>query len=72
MEQNKTFELVFNKEWQQNSKYVIGYDHYDKNSGSFSVGVVSKPKPEFAVKKIKGFKRIVTLGYSYIVEKLIK
>ena len=39
---------------------------------TFIVGekVETKPKKEYGIKKIKGFNRVVNIGWSYIIEKL--
>lgn len=46
----------------------MGCDPYDENSNSFSVGVISTPKREWGIKKIRGFKRLIELGWTYTVE----
>ena len=62
MESNQTFKITLNE------KYIAGFDPYDENSTSFSVGVMSKPKQQFGIKRIKGFRRVVEVGWSYVVE----
>lgn len=62
MENKETFKLTLDK------KYIAGFDTYDENSNSFSVGFMYKPKQQFAIKKIRGFKRVVNIGWSYVVE----
>ena len=63
----QTFTLVFDKEY-----YLGGFDPYDKDSvsQSFSAKIKIKPKKEYGIKKIKGFNRVVNIGWSYIIEKL--
>ena len=63
----QTFTLVFDKEC-----YLGGFDPYNKDSvsQSFSAQIKTKPKQQYGIKKIKGFNRIVNLGWSYIIEKL--
>ena len=56
------FKLTFD------SKYIMGYDPYNEDLNPISVGVTSKPKKEWGIKKIRGFKRVVELGWSYNVE----
>ena len=72
MKVNKqTFTLVFEKEFQQ-VNYIAGFDPYNKDSvsQSFSAKIKTKPKKEYGIKKIKGFNRVVNIGWSYIIEKL--
>ena len=72
MKVNKqTFTLVFEKEFQQ-VNYIAGFDPYDKDSvsQSFSAKIKTKPKKEYGIKKIKGFNRVVNIGWSYIIEKI--
>lgn len=59
-----TFKLIFNGD------YIMGYDPYEENSKS-SLGVISTPKKEWGIKKIRGFKRVVELGWTYNV-KIVK
>lgn len=66
MRNKETFKIILPKD-----RYVVGFDPYNENSNSFSVGVMTKPKQEFGIKKIRGFRRVVSIGWSYIVE-LIK
>ena len=68
----QTFTLVFDKEFQQGEYYVGGFDPYNKDSVSQSFGakIQTKPKKEYGIKKIKGFNRVVNIGWSYIIEKL--
>ena len=63
----QTFTLVFDKEY-----YLGGFDPYDKDSASqsFLAQIKTKPKKEYGIKKIKGFNRVVNIGWSYIIEKL--
>ena len=63
----QTFTLVFDKEY-----YLGGFDPYDKDSvsQSFSAQIKTKPKKEYGIKKIKGFNRVINIGWSYIIEKL--
>ena len=63
----QTFTLVFDKEY-----YLGGFDSYDKDSvyQSFSAQIKTKPKQQYGIKKIKGFNRVVNIGWSYIIEKL--
>ena len=59
----QTFTLVFDKEY-----YLGGFD--PSVSQSFSAKIKTKPKKEYGIKKIKGFNRVVNIGWSYIIEKL--
>ena len=63
----QTFTLVFDKEY-----YLGGFDPYNKDSvsQSFSAQIKTKPKQQYGIKKIKGFNRVVNIGWSYIIEKL--
>lgn len=65
MENNQIFELTLNE------NYISGFDICAKDSTSFSVEVISKPKRQFGIKKIKGFRRVEEIGWSYVT-KLIK
>ena len=72
MKVNKqTFTLVFEKEFQQ-VNYIAGFDPYNKDSVSqpFSAQIKTKPKKEYGIKNIKGFNRVVNIGWSYIIEKI--
>ena len=64
----QTFTLVFGKEFQQGEYYIGGFDPFV--SQSFSVQIKTKPKKEYGIKKVKGFNRVVNIGWSYIIEKL--
>ena len=68
MENRQTFTLVFGKEFQQGEYYIGGFD--PSVSQSFSVKIKTKPKKEYGIKKIKGFNRVVNIGWSYIIEKI--
>ena len=68
MENRQTFTLVFGKEFQQGEYYVGGFD--PSVSQSFSAQIKTKPKKEYEIKKIKGFNRVVNIGWSYIIEKI--
>ena len=57
----QTFTLVFDKEY-----YLGGFDP----SVSFSAQIKTKPKKEYGIKKIKGFNRVVNIGWSYIIERV--
>ena len=57
----QTFTLVFDKEY-----YLGGFD--PSVSQSFSAKIKTKPKKEYGIKKIKGFNRVVNIGWSYITE----
>ena len=59
----QTFTLVFDKEY-----YLGGFD--PPISQSFSAQIKTKPKKEYEIKKIKGFNRVVNIGWSYIIEKI--
>ena len=63
----QTFTLVFDKEY-----YLGRFDPYSKDSvsQSFSAQIKTKPKKEYGIKKIKGYNRVVNIGWSYIIEKL--
>ena len=67
MKSKQTFTLVFDKEY-----YLGGFDPYNKDSfsQSFSVQTKTKPKQQYGIKKIKGFNRVVNMGWSYIVERV--
>ena len=67
----QTFTLVFDKEFQQGN-YFAGFDPYNKDSVSQSFGAIikTKPKKEYGIKKIKGYNRVVNIGWSYIIEKI--
>ena len=67
MKNKQTFTLVFDKEY-----YLGGFDPYDKDSvyQSFSAQIKTKPKKEYGIKKIKGYNRVVNIGWSYIIEKI--
>ena len=67
MENRQTFTLVFGKEFQQGN-YFAGFN--PSVSQSFSAQIKTKPKKEYEIKKIKGFNRVVNIGWSYIIEKL--
>ena len=71
MENRQTFTLVFGKDFQQ-VNYLGGFDPYDKDSvsQSFSAQIKTKPKKEYGIKKIKGYNRVVNIGWSYIIEKI--
>lgn len=58
----QTFTLVFDKEY-----YLGGFD--PSVSQSFSAQIKTKPKKEYGIKKIKGFNRVVNIGWSYIIER---
>ena len=68
MENRQTFTLVFDKEFQQGDYYLGGFD--SSVSQSFSAQLKTKPKKEYGIKKIKGFNRVVNIGWSYIIEKI--
>ena len=63
----QTFTLVFDKEFQQGGYYVGGFDN---SVISFSAQIKTKPKKEYGIKKIKGFNRVVDIGWSYITERV--
>ena len=67
MENKQTFALVFSKEFQQGN-YFAGFA--SSVSQSFSAQIKTKPKKEYGIKKIKGFNRVVNIGWSYIIEKI--
>lgn len=70
MKKEETFELVFDKNFQQGN-YIIGIDPYKENgSGSLSCMLRSKPIVQYGIKKVKGFNRVVKIGYSYIISKI--
>ena len=68
----QTFTLVFEKEFQQGEYYVGGFDPYDKDSvsQSFLAQIKTKPKKEYGIKRIKGFNRVVDIGWSCIIERI--
>ena len=68
MKDKETFTLVFDKEFQQGDYYLGVFN--PSVSQSFSVQIKTKPKKEYGIKKIKGFNRVVNIGWSYIIEKL--
>ena len=59
----QTFTLVFDKEY-----YLGGFD--PSVSQSFSAKIKTKPKKEYGIKKIKGYNRVVNIGWSYIIERI--
>ena len=59
----QTFTLVFSKE-----HYLGGFD--SSVYQSFGAIIKTKPKKEYGIKKIKGFNRVVNIGWSYITEKI--
>ena len=63
----QTFILIFDKEFQQGD-YFAGFD--PSISQSFSAQLKTKPKQQYGIKKIKGFNRVVNIGWSYIIETL--
>lgn len=65
--EGQIFSIRLNKEWQQ-GKYIMSCDPYKKNSKSYSIGITQTPKKVFGVKKIRGFKRVVELGWNYTVK----
>lgn len=67
MENKQTFTLVFDKEFQQGKYYIGEFD--PPISQSFSAQIKTKPKKEYGIKKIKGFNRVVNIGWSYMIEK---
>ena len=67
--ENKTSELVFDKDFKPN--YILGYDPYNEDNKSFSVGIISVPKRVYKLQKVKGFNRVIEKGYEYII-KLLK
>lgn len=68
MENKETFKLILSKD-----NYIMEIDPYTAESDSKSFCAVMKrtPKQKFCIKNIKGFRRVVSAGWSYIVE-LIK
>lgn len=64
----QTFTLVFYKKFQQGEYYIGGFD--PPISQSFSAQTKTKPKKEYGIKKIKGFNRVVNIGWSYIIERI--
>ena len=68
MKDKETFTLVFDKEFQQGDYYLGVFN--PSVSQSFSAQIKTKPKKEYGIKKIKGFNRVVNIGWSYIIEKL--
>ena len=68
MKVNKqTFTLVFEKEFQQ-VNYIAGFD--PSVSQSFGAIIKTKPKKGHGIKKIKGYNRVVNIGWSYIIERV--
>lgn len=63
----QTFTLVFDKEY-----YLGGFDPYKEDSVSQSFGAIlkAKPKKEYGIKKIKGYNRVVNIGWSYIIKRV--
>lgn len=59
----QTFKLTLPKD-----RYIMGFDSYDEELTSNSIGVVSNPIQQFGIKRIRGFKRVVSIGWSYVVE----
>lgn len=60
----EVFNIILHKDY-----YIGGIDPYDNNSLSF--GVVSIPRKTFAIRKIKGFRRVINIGWHYI-SKIVK
>lgn len=60
------FNIVLHKDY-----YIGGIDPYDDKKVSLSVGVVSVPRKTFAIRKIKGFRRVINIGWHYIC-KIVK
>ena len=71
MTDKQTFTLVFGKEFQQGN-YIAGFDPYKEGSVSHSFGAIlkTKLKKEYGIKKIKGYNRVVNIGWSYIIERV--
>ena len=52
--------------------YIGGIDPYDDEKASASIGVVlSMPRKTFVLRKVKGFRRVISVGWSHVF-KLIK
>ena len=66
--ENKIFTIDLTKEFKSN-KYIAGFDPYD-DSISMAIVLMTKPKQQYGIKKIKGFNRAVNIGWSYIIEKI--
>ena len=61
------FNIVLHKDY-----YIGGIDPYDDEKASASIGVVlSTPRKTFALRKIKGFRRVINIGWNYIY-KIVK
>lgn len=60
MKDKEIFTLTFGKEFQQNTY----------SFKPFSAQIKTKHKKEYGIKKIKGFKRVVNIGWSYIIERV--
>jgi hypothetical protein len=68
----KTFFLTLDKTWQSgNTNYLMACDPYKEDGeDSFSAVLKYNPKKEFTIRKVKGFNRVVHIGWSYIIEKV--
>ena len=61
------FNIVLHKDY-----YIGGIDPYDDEKASASIGVVlSMPRKTFVLRKVKGFRRVISAGWSHVF-KLIK
>ena len=61
------FNIVLHKDY-----YIGGIDPYDDEKASASIGVVlSMPRKTFVLRKVKGFRRVISVGWSHVF-KLIK
>lgn len=68
MKTEEVFKLVFSKKFQQGN-CIGGFDPYDENSISQFFSAKTKPKKEYGIRKIRGFNRVVEIGWSHIIEK---
>ena len=50
------------------ARIPVAGDHYLYDL--FSAQIKTKPKKGYGIKKIKGFNRVVNIGWSYIIKKL--
>lgn len=66
--ESKIFTIDLTKDFKSN-KYIAGFDPYD-DSVSLATVLMTKPKQQYGIKKIKGFNRVVNIGWSYIIERV--
>jgi hypothetical protein len=71
-DKTQTFSLIFDKKIQEGN-YIMGCDPYDteEETTSYSAIVITKPRREYSIKRVRGFKRVINTGWSYLIEKVI-